>query len=36
MNSGSFLAICEGDLLTEDIILKAGKTIKLINVISGG
>lgn len=36
LNGGSYLAICNEELITDDIIIKPGATIKLINVISGG
>ncbi len=32
----SILAVLDGQLLTDDVILKAGQVIKLVAVISGG
>ncbi|MCL4562650.1 MAG: MoaD/ThiS family protein [Chloroflexi bacterium] len=32
----SFLAVREGELITEDEVLREGQTIKLVAVISGG
>jgi|MTBAKSStandDraft_1061840.scaffolds.fasta_scaffold226226_2 sulfur carrier protein ThiS len=36
LNSNSYLAIRDGDLITEDVVIQPGDTIRLIKVISGG
>ena len=36
LNSSSFLAVRDGQLITEDMIIQPGDEIKLIKVISGG
>ena len=32
----SIICVRDGELITEDVMLKAGETIKLVSVISGG
>ena len=36
LDMGSHLAVCEGEIITEDRVLQDGDVIKLIPVISGG
>ena len=36
LNSNSYLAIRDGELITEDVIIQPGDKIQLIKVISGG
>jgi len=36
LNSSSYLAIRDGELITEDVVIQPGDTIRLVKVISGG
>lgn len=36
LKSGSYLATCKGELITEDVMLQPDDLIKLIKIISGG
>lgn len=36
LNSNSYLAIRDGELITEDVVIQPSDTIQLVKVISGG